>query len=107
MVCVFIFYILHVVFWRGTASLLDTPYSARCLMAGKSKNQHVVKRDDGWAVRGEGNSKDTSHHRTQQDAADAARAIAQNQKSEVLIHGRDNKIRERDSYGNDPHPPKG
>ena len=74
-------------------------------MAGK--NQHVVKRDEGWAVRGEGHTKDTSHHRTQKEAADAARQIAQNQKSEVLIHGRDNLIRERDSYGNDPHPPKG
>lgn len=76
-------------------------------MAGKGKNQHVVKREDGWAVRGEGNNKDTSHHRTQQEAAEAARAIAENQKSEVLIHGKDNKIRARDSYGNDPHPPKG
>lgn len=74
-------------------------------MAGK--NQHVMKRDEGWAVRGEGNTKDTSLHRTQKEAADAARQIAQNQKSEVLIHGRDNLIRERDSYGNDPHPPKG
>ncbi|WP_201035697.1 DUF2188 domain-containing protein, partial [Salmonella enterica] len=27
------------------------------------KNQHVVKRDDGWAVRGEKNTRDTSHHR--------------------------------------------
>ncbi|WP_090513189.1 DUF2188 domain-containing protein [Pseudomonas marincola] len=71
------------------------------------KNQHVVKRDDGWAVRGEGNSKDTSHHRTQQEASEAARSIAQNQKSEVLIHGQDGKIRARDSYGNDPYPPEG
>ena len=71
------------------------------------KNQHVVMWDEGWAVRGEGNSKDTSHHRTQQEAAEAARSIAQNQKSEVLIHGQDGKIRARDSYGNDPYPPKG
>lgn len=35
-------------------------------MAGK--NQHVVKRDDGWAVRGERNQRDTSHHRTQSEA---------------------------------------
>lgn len=76
-----------------------------CPMSGK--NQHVVKRDDGWAVRGEGNSKDTSHHRTQQEASEAARSIAQNQKSEVLIHGQDGKIRARDSYGNDPYPPEG
>ena len=74
-------------------------------MAGK--NQHVVKRDEGWAVLGEGNSRDTSHHKTQKEAATAARNIARNQKSEALIHGRDNKIRERDSYGNDPYPPKG
>jgi hypothetical protein len=28
-------------------------------------------------------------------------------KSEALIHGRNSLIRERDSYGNDPFPPKG
>ena len=27
--------------------------------------------------------------------------------TEFLLHGRDGKIRERDSYGNDPYPPKG
>lgn len=71
------------------------------------KNQHVVQRDDGWAIRGEGNSRDTSTHQTQRAAIDAAREIAKNQGSELLIHGRDGKIRERNSYGNDPHPPKG
>lgn len=71
------------------------------------KNQHVVKRDDGWAVRGENNSKDTSHHKTQKEANEAARGIAKNQKSEVLIHGTNGKIREKNSYGNDPFPPKG
>lgn len=70
-------------------------------------NQHVVQRDDGWAVRGEGNSRDTSHHQTQSDAIDAARDIARNQQSEVVIHGRDGRIREKDSYGNDPYPPAG
>ncbi|AKG32942.1 DUF2188 domain-containing protein [Salmonella enterica] len=70
------------------------------------KDQHVVKRDDGWAVRGENNTKDTSHHATQQEAIDAARKIAKNQESELVIHGRDGKIRAKDSYGNDPCPPK-
>lgn len=72
-------------------------------MAGK--NQHVVKRDEGWAVRGEGNSRDTSHHDTQKEAEGAAREIARNQQSEVVTHGRDGKIRDKDSYGNDPNPP--
>ncbi|MDI5805805.1 DUF2188 domain-containing protein [Salmonella enterica subsp. enterica serovar Kentucky] len=70
------------------------------------KDQHVVKRDDGWAVRGENNTKDTSHHATQQEVIDAARKIAKNQESELVIHGRDGKIRAKDSYGNDPCPPK-
>ena len=71
------------------------------------KNQHVVPREEGWAVRGEGNTRDTSLHRTQAEAERAAREIAINQKSEVLIHGEDGRIRERNSYGNNPYPPKG
>ncbi len=71
------------------------------------KNQHVVRRDDQWAVRGEGNTRDTSLHDTQAQAERAAREIAINQKSDVLTHSRDGRIRDRNSYGNDPHPPKG
>ncbi len=71
------------------------------------KNQHVVPREDGWAVRGAGNERDTSRHRTQREAENAARDIARNQHSEVVIHGEDGKIRDRNSYGNDPFPPKG
>ena len=71
------------------------------------KNQHVVPRANEWAVRGAGNSRDTSHHSTQAEARRAARDIAINQKSEVLIHGENGRIRERNSYGNDSFPPKG
>ena len=73
----------------------------------KGKNQHVVKRDNGWAVRGENNTRDTVVKATQSEAFEAAREIARNHGSEVLIHGRDGKIREKNSYGNDPNPPKG
>jgi uncharacterized protein YdaT len=70
-----------------------------------SKNQHVVPREDGWGVRGEGNARDTSHHRTQKEAINTARRIAQNQHSEVVIHRPDGRIRDKDSYGPDPTPP--
>jgi hypothetical protein len=70
------------------------------------KNQHVVKADEGWGVRGAGNERLTSTHKTQTGAIKAARDIAINQKSEVVIHGLDGKIRDKDSYGDDPHPPK-
>lgn len=72
------------------------------------KNQHVTKHHDGgWQVIGEGNVKATARTNTQREAIDIARGIAINQKSELLIHGTNNHIRARDSYGNDPYPPKG
>jgi hypothetical protein len=71
------------------------------------RNQHVVPHDDGWAVRGAGSQRATSVHDTQQQAIDAGREIARNQGSELLVHGRDGRIRERDSHGNDSFPPRG
>ena len=74
-------------------------------MAGK--NQHVVPHQEGWAVKGAGNQRATSVHDTQQQAIDVARGIARNQESELVIHRQNGRIRDKDSYGNDPFPPKG
>lgn len=71
------------------------------------RNQHVVPHHDGWAVKGAGNERATSVHGTQQQAIDAARHIARNQNAELVIHRTDGRIRDKDSYGNDPFPPKG
>lgn len=71
------------------------------------KDQHVVPHDGDWAVRGAGNDRVTSIHRTQAEAIDAGRAIAQNQGSELVIHRPDGTIRDKDSHGHDPYPPKG
>ena len=70
------------------------------------KNQHVVPHDSRWAVRGAGNSRVSSIHRTQGAAINSARRTARGERSEVVIHGRDGQIRDKDSYGNDPCPPK-
>ena len=71
------------------------------------KNQHVVPTKDGnWGVRGEGNSKLTKVTPTQSDAISVAQDIAKHHKVEVVIHRRDGTIRDKDSYGNDPCPPK-
>jgi Uncharacterized protein conserved in bacteria (DUF2188) len=71
------------------------------------KNQHVVPQGKGWAVRGENNTRVTSAHPTQSEAERAARTIAINQRSEVVIHRPNGEIRDKNSYGNDPYPPKG
>jgi len=71
------------------------------------KTQHVVKNPDGgWAVKKGGSSKATKIHKTQKEAIKQGREIAKNQNAEFYVHGRDGKIREKDSYGNDPNPPK-
>lgn len=70
------------------------------------KNQHVVPTKDGWGVKGEGNEKYTALTDTKAEAEKIAREIAKNQESEVVIHGKDGKIQDKDSYGNDPNPPK-
>ncbi len=72
-----------------------------------AKNQHVVPHPDGWAIRGDGNSRVTKTFPRQSDAIDRGREIARNQGSELLIHGRDGRIRARDSHGRDPFPPRG
>jgi hypothetical protein len=71
------------------------------------RNQHVIPHSDGWAVKGAGNQRATSIHQTQHEAIGAAREIARNQGSEMLIHGENGRIRERNTYGDDPSPPKG
>lgn len=72
------------------------------------KNQHVTPHPNGgWQVKGSGNSKATVKTNTQSDAINSARDIARNQNSEVVIHRPNGQIRGKNSYGNDPFPPKG
>jgi uncharacterized protein YdaT len=71
------------------------------------RNQHVVPHGTQWAVKGEKNSKATKVVNTQAKAIKIAREIAINQKTEVVIHRLNGKIRDKDSYGNDDFPPKG
>jgi hypothetical protein len=42
-----------------------------------------------------------SAHDTQEEAAVAGRAVARADRAEFMLHGRDARILERDSYGND------
>ncbi|MBU5334771.1 DUF2188 domain-containing protein [Anaerocolumna aminovalerica] len=72
------------------------------------KNQHVTPHPNGgWQVKGAGNEKATVRTSTQADAINIARNIAINQQSEVVIHRPNGQIRDKNSYGNDPFPPKG
>jgi len=69
--------------------------------------QHVVPNDGGWSVRRSGSVKATVTFDTQEQAIEAATRIAKNQGTRVYIHGQDGRIRERNSFANDPFPAKG
>lgn len=71
------------------------------------KGQHVVPNGGRWSVRKAGAARASGTFDTQREAIDRARQIARSEGTELYIHGRDGRIRQRDSYGADPFPPKG
>lgn len=73
----------------------------------KGKNQHIVPHPEGWAVKAAGAQRATRVTPTQQEAINIARSIATSQQSEMIVHRPNGQIRQKNSYGNDPHPPKG
>jgi hypothetical protein len=68
---------------------------------------HTVPHGDGWANRREGASRVSKTFDTKAAAEGAGRRTARSDKTEHLIHKKDGTIGERNSYGNDPHPPPG
>lgn len=70
-------------------------------------NIHITKHEDGWQVKEAKTGQVFSVSSTQKEAIQFGTSIAKHGESEILIHGRDGKIRERNSFGNDPFPPKG
>jgi hypothetical protein len=70
---------------------------------------HVTWREDEakWAVEKEGSSRASSLHDQKDAAAKAGRQSAMNEHSELLIHGKDGTIQERNTYKRDPYPPRG
>jgi Uncharacterized protein conserved in bacteria (DUF2188) len=73
----------------------------------KKKDIHIVPHPDGgWATRKEGSSRVGTRHDTQQNAIARGREQAIRDKAELVIHRPNGRIRDSDSYGNDPFPPR-
>jgi len=61
---------------------------------------HVVPSGDGWALEVDGEEREAFD--TQDEAAQKGRQLAEEENGELVIHGQDGQIREKDSHGNDP-----
>lgn len=69
---------------------------------------HVVTNPGGgWAVRKSGAIRASKTFETQAAAITYGKDVAKKATGELFIHRPNGLIRERNSYGNDPHPPKG
>ena len=72
-----------------------------------NKQIHVIPHNDGWAVKGAGAQRASSLHPTKSEAFKAGRDSAVSKNAELFVHNMDGKIGYRNSYGNDPCPPRG
>ncbi|WP_299405137.1 DUF2188 domain-containing protein [uncultured Roseobacter sp.] len=66
------------------------------------------KRPDGsWESKREGASRPSKIATTQAEAWSASKDFARKSGGEAYLKGRNGQIRERNTYGKDPYPPKG
>lgn len=73
-----------------------------------SKNYWAGPRgQDGWGVKPEGSHNDIAKFSTQAQAWNFAQQLGRMTHSEAFLQGRNGRIRERNTYGNDPYPPQG
>lgn len=70
-------------------------------------SKHVVPNPSGgWSVKNSGATRASRTFDTQQQAVTYARDAARKVGTELYVHGRDGTIKNKNSYGNDPMPPK-
>lgn len=73
----------------------------------KPKQTHVVPNPNGgWDSKDTGNSRVSRHFDTKRETTDWARDHSRRDGNELVIHNQDGKIRQKDSHGNDPCPPR-
>ena len=70
------------------------------------KTVHTVPNKDGKGWVNKYGGDEVSRHRTKENAVDRGRDIARQHKTEHNIHNKDGQIGRKNSYGNDPNPPK-
>ncbi len=92
---------------RQLKSLRSGSESVEAYVQAIQNGQHVVPSSDGWKVQKANSEKVTKIFDNQKEAIAYARKVAINQQSELSIHGKNGKIREKNSYGKDSFPPRG
>jgi hypothetical protein len=71
------------------------------------RDVHVTPRSGGgWSVQRSGASRASSVHDTPGGRCRRGETARPTGRGGVNLHGRNGQVREKDSFGNDPHPPQ-
>lgn len=71
------------------------------------KSYHVIAKSNGeWSVKRTGAERASGNFATKRAAVTSARKLVTKEGGELIVHGKDGTVSRRDSYGNDPNPPK-
>lgn len=71
------------------------------------KAVHIVPSGNQWKVRTAGAERAAKVTQTQAEAIEVGRRMAATRGTELIVHRQDGTIRSKDSFGNDPFPPRG
>lgn len=74
---------------------------------GRARNVWTGPHEDGWANRVEGNQRASRVFPSKSEAESAGRDQARRAGVEHIVQRRDGTIQRRNSYGDDPFPPRG
>jgi len=72
-----------------------------------NKQVWVSPKGNSWKVKSTGVGKTAAITKTKAEAKEIATRIARNQDAELVVQRQDGTIQEKNSFGNDPFPPKG
>lgn len=71
------------------------------------KSYHVIANvNGGWNVKRNDAERATRSFASQKDAIEYGRSISRSHATDLIIHGRDGRLSSKESYGNDPNPPR-
>jgi hypothetical protein len=88
---------------KAAAKKKASPSRAKIKSAIKSAtltkdNVHVIFHAKGWAIKKEGSKKARKVYNTKLSAISGARKMAKNSKGILVVHGKDGKITQKQSY---------
>jgi hypothetical protein len=92
---------------RGDRIKVSDPCATKFEVFMSKPSKHVIPNPSGgWAVKNSGAVRASRTFDTQAEAITYGRNVAKSAHTELYIHGRDGTIKNKNSYGNDPFPPK-